>query len=112
MVRVRFKDCMDVTHVVMHVPVNRSATQVDEDATALWHWVDDCIGAVPEGSTPIVLLDANGHVGSKREAESHRTGDAVDPQSRDGRERLDGSAYKNIGPHGAERENPHGRVMR
>ncbi len=38
-----------------------------EKNVKLWYWVDNCLDEVTDGTKVIVLTDANGNIGSKRE---------------------------------------------
>ena len=63
-VRVKHADGRDVMYVVVYAAVE--GAKVVEANRRLWRWVRDTIREMPRRCTPVVLTDANGHVGYTR----------------------------------------------
>ena len=64
---------LDVLIVVVYAHTETTDRDPDKRNVAIWHWVDELIAQAATRTTPIILTDANGHVGHSRgEGRSNR----------------------------------------
>ena len=56
----------DITPIVVYVPTEPYNKQQREASQAIWTWVHDLLSRLPARTVPVLLLDANGKTGLRR----------------------------------------------
>ena len=107
----RVRNRFDVTYFAVYATCDTGTATADPVTKRLWHWVSGVLATTGVRSTPVILTDANGHVGSRREVVGMAMGRAK-AEAGARYVRLESyEVYPCVGPYGAEAENAHGRVL-